>query len=68
MSLRILMPSEQLPPLRSAASWCWPIGRDVASARRAATDVNADFDLKPCLQDLLAPRLIVAFNNEDSQA
>lgn len=42
-------------------------GSDMASAHRAAMDVDADFDLQPCLQDLLAQRLIVAFNNEDSQ-
>ena len=42
-------------------------GGDVASAHRAGTDVDADFDLQLCLQDLLAQRLIVAFNNEDHQ-
>jgi hypothetical protein len=41
-------------------------GGDVASAHRAATDVDADFDLQPCLQDLLTQRLIVAFHNEEN--
>ena len=41
-------------------------GRDLASAYVAATDVDSAFDLEPCLRDLLAHGLIVAFINEES--
>lgn len=40
-------------------------GCTVASAYQAATDVDNDFDLEPCLRDLLAQGLIVAFIDED---
>ncbi|TAN25060.1 MAG: DUF2063 domain-containing protein [Castellaniella sp.] len=40
-------------------------GCDVASAYLAAADVDNDFDLEPCLRDLLAQGLIVAFIDEE---
>ncbi len=40
-------------------------GCAVASAYLAASDVDNDFDLEPCLRDLLAQGLIVAFIDED---
>lgn len=41
-------------------------GRDMASACRVASGVDDDFDLEPCLRDLLAQGLIVAFIDEES--
>ena len=38
----------------------------VASAWAVATEVDDEFDLEPCLRDLLAQGLIVAFINEES--
>jgi len=40
-------------------------GRDVASAWATATAVDPQFDLEPCLRDLLTRGLIVEFLNED---
>ena len=40
-------------------------GCDVASACLAAADVDNDFDLEPCLRDLFARGLIVAFIDEE---
>ena len=39
-------------------------GDSVASACHAALDVDNDFDLEPCLRDLFAQGLIVAFIDE----
>ena len=40
-------------------------GCDVASAYLAALDVDNDFDLEPCVRDLFAQGLIVAFIGEE---
>ena len=40
-------------------------GADLASAYAAAAGIDAGFDLRSCLGDLLARGLIVAFNDED---
>lgn len=40
-------------------------GGDVAAAHRAAMDLDAAFDLQPCLRDLLVQGLVVAFNNQE---
>ncbi|KZC44080.1 UNVERIFIED_ORG: hypothetical protein RHOFW104R5_04755 [Rhodanobacter sp. FW104-R5] len=41
-------------------------GRDMASACRVASEVDDGFDPEPCLRDLLAQGLIVAFIDEES--
>ncbi|MCW8808894.1 MAG: DNA-binding domain-containing protein [Rhodanobacter sp.] len=43
-------------------------GDDVASAWTAAVETDPDFDLEPCLRDLLAQGLIVAFIPQESDA